>query len=698
MCRVAGTRVAYVKPHGALYTTAAVDEVQARAVVDAVAAYDPSLPLLGQPGLGAAAGRDRRPGCRWWPRPSPTAGTPPTGGSCPARTRRRCCTTRTRSPSGSSGSLPRERCWPSTAPSSRVPARSVCTHGDTPGAVALARAVRARLEAAGVTITPFVDSVAVTAGSTPMGVAVEVLPVGDRGPAARGRRPRRGARPRRRPARGPRNRRPGRGATSPTSCRRRAPCCCSPGTERRPGGPAHRRARGSATPCRPSAVGTAVRGTGPAAKSHEVEIAGALRRPRPRRRRPPHRPHHRRGRRRAHRHAVAGRLRRLRARVRLPRRRRPPAAGAAPRPAPAVGAGRCGRPGRGVLRGLPALLAGWLAAARHAREAVLWDVDRDPPALLGPGTTVRFVDVEGRRREPGPRGAGDRPARARRGRRTPRPGRRRGRSLRRRRPRGRTGSAPGWSGTAAGPCGPRGAARRSGRARPGPGHRGAHRCRSLRPPSTAARSPTPPSSSCPTVPSSPSGCRPAACAPTSPCAVASTSRRCSARGRRDTLSGLGPGCRCRSVTCCRWASRAGASPRSTTPPNRVDRPDRPIVLHVGPGPRAAWVGGWATGLGGLLGADRVVAADSDRVGLRLTGSPVRARRTPGATPSCRARGWCAARSSCHRTGEPVGLPGRPPRHRRLPGHRGAHGIRLRPAPRSCARATTVRLTRAASLS
>ena len=38
-----------------------------------------------------------------------------------------------------------------------VPARSICTHGDTPGAVALARAVRARLEAAGVTITSFVD-------------------------------------------------------------------------------------------------------------------------------------------------------------------------------------------------------------------------------------------------------------------------------------------------------------------------------------------------------------------------------------------------------------------------------------------------------------------------------------------------------------------------------------------------------------
>jgi 5-oxoprolinase (ATP-hydrolysing) subunit A len=33
--------------------------------------------------------------------------------------------------------------------------RSICLHGDTPGAVALANAVRAALEQAGVTLTPF---------------------------------------------------------------------------------------------------------------------------------------------------------------------------------------------------------------------------------------------------------------------------------------------------------------------------------------------------------------------------------------------------------------------------------------------------------------------------------------------------------------------------------------------------------------
>src|SRR4029450_10451051 len=60
-CRVAGGRVAYVKPHGALYNTAAVDEQQAGAVVAAVLAYDATLPVLCQPGsvlarLAAAAG------------------------------------------------------------------------------------------------------------------------------------------------------------------------------------------------------------------------------------------------------------------------------------------------------------------------------------------------------------------------------------------------------------------------------------------------------------------------------------------------------------------------------------------------------------------------------------------------------------------------------------------------------------------
>ena len=48
--RVAGTRVRYIKPHGALYNRAVHDERQAAAIVAAVVAYDATLPMLGLPG------------------------------------------------------------------------------------------------------------------------------------------------------------------------------------------------------------------------------------------------------------------------------------------------------------------------------------------------------------------------------------------------------------------------------------------------------------------------------------------------------------------------------------------------------------------------------------------------------------------------------------------------------------------------
>ena len=49
-CRIAGTRVRYVKPHGALYNFACVDEGQAAAIVAAVSDYDRTLPVLTLPG------------------------------------------------------------------------------------------------------------------------------------------------------------------------------------------------------------------------------------------------------------------------------------------------------------------------------------------------------------------------------------------------------------------------------------------------------------------------------------------------------------------------------------------------------------------------------------------------------------------------------------------------------------------------
>lgn len=58
--RLAGTRVSYVKPHGALYNTVVTDADQAAAVVEAVYRYDPVLSLLGMPNSRSlAAARDR---------------------------------------------------------------------------------------------------------------------------------------------------------------------------------------------------------------------------------------------------------------------------------------------------------------------------------------------------------------------------------------------------------------------------------------------------------------------------------------------------------------------------------------------------------------------------------------------------------------------------------------------------------------
>ena len=46
LCRAQGGRVSYVKPHGAMYNDMMANPAQLRAVIQAVAAYDRSLPLM----------------------------------------------------------------------------------------------------------------------------------------------------------------------------------------------------------------------------------------------------------------------------------------------------------------------------------------------------------------------------------------------------------------------------------------------------------------------------------------------------------------------------------------------------------------------------------------------------------------------------------------------------------------------------
>ena len=150
----AGTRVGYVKPHGALYNRIVHDEHQAAAVVAAVVAVDPALALVGLPDseVGRIAEAE---GLRFVPeafadrayRPDGTLVSRREPGAVlhdPAeiaeRMRRLATEGVVTAIDGSELALSAE---------------TICVHGDTPGAVGIARAVRATLEAAGLTIAPF---------------------------------------------------------------------------------------------------------------------------------------------------------------------------------------------------------------------------------------------------------------------------------------------------------------------------------------------------------------------------------------------------------------------------------------------------------------------------------------------------------------------------------------------------------------
>ena len=152
--RVAGTRVRYVKPHGALYNAIVHHEQQAAALVRAITEYDATLPVLGLPGSA-------------WLRLAGEAGLAtvaeafadraytPEGTLVSRRLTgavlddadeiaRRCVAVATGEPirDVEGGSL-------------ELRAGSLCVHGDTAGAVRIAGRVRAALEHAGVTVASF---------------------------------------------------------------------------------------------------------------------------------------------------------------------------------------------------------------------------------------------------------------------------------------------------------------------------------------------------------------------------------------------------------------------------------------------------------------------------------------------------------------------------------------------------------------
>jgi UPF0271 protein len=152
--RAAGTGVRYVKPHGALYNAAAGDRAKADAITAAIAAFDRSLPLLALPGSAmedaahaaglsfvaeAFADRAYLPNGRLVPRSEPGAVV---DDPYEVVARAAAFALHHRVTAADGTVLPLEP-------------RSLCVHGDTPGAVYLAREIRRTLVDAGVTLAPF---------------------------------------------------------------------------------------------------------------------------------------------------------------------------------------------------------------------------------------------------------------------------------------------------------------------------------------------------------------------------------------------------------------------------------------------------------------------------------------------------------------------------------------------------------------
>lgn len=151
-CRGQRIEMQHVKPHGALYNQAAADPVLASAIAQAVASFSRDLSLFGLASSEPMASAAADAGLRFIPE---------------AFADRRYLADGSLQPRSEPGSVITD---PGLAASQAmmialersavaadgtrvsITAQSICCHGDTPGAVEIAAAVRATLEAAGVTL------------------------------------------------------------------------------------------------------------------------------------------------------------------------------------------------------------------------------------------------------------------------------------------------------------------------------------------------------------------------------------------------------------------------------------------------------------------------------------------------------------------------------------------------------------------
>ncbi|EAQ12720.1 UPF0271 protein [Maritimibacter alkaliphilus HTCC2654] len=154
MAGLAGTKVAYVKPHGALANLAGRDEEVAEAIADAVASFDPALAILAISGTKLEqvakarrmavysevfADRAYQSDGQLVPRGTPGAVLHDAGEAADRLV----------------GFLETGRMPVLGGGDVALEAHSICVHGDNPAAVETARNIRDALSAKGITLAPF---------------------------------------------------------------------------------------------------------------------------------------------------------------------------------------------------------------------------------------------------------------------------------------------------------------------------------------------------------------------------------------------------------------------------------------------------------------------------------------------------------------------------------------------------------------
>jgi 5-oxoprolinase (ATP-hydrolysing) subunit A len=155
-CRTAGTPLRHVKPHGALYNRIAVDGGLARAVAQTVALFRRDLILVGLPGsaIERAAGAA---GVAFAREVFADRAYNADGSLVSRRVAGAIISDPTQVARRAVRMILRGKVATIAGGEIDLHADTICIHGDTPGAVELARTVRSALEANGIAVLPLGD-------------------------------------------------------------------------------------------------------------------------------------------------------------------------------------------------------------------------------------------------------------------------------------------------------------------------------------------------------------------------------------------------------------------------------------------------------------------------------------------------------------------------------------------------------------